>query len=258
MDRIDVSGGPQYGQRLNVHEDPDLRAFMDAGDWPARASLLTSRQKDAEPTLSRQGDYASGVAPLRFAKVSSEAETIEAGNPLILVPEPPPSGRSYTRPVRIDTQKRWRRRGGYEQARGQWFRRHGEWQVSLRESPWGWLSYLRCYVLRGHDGAAIEPFAPIGALNEPKRNRQHDDADYVLVDVGADGEGAYVPELLFVPEIKAAKTLATKMAWRDLHPLIRQAHAPPSSFRWLRVYPWSELVAAAASAAPRFPIEIHL
>jgi hypothetical protein len=240
MKRIKPDDDPQHGRRLNWHEDLDFRSFLNSSDWvePDHEFALDPRhQAGGEPTLACQGDYASDVSPLRFGRVLTEIETEQAALPLIVAPEPPPPpARPFAKPVRISTQGGWERRGGFAQCRGRLFRSHGskyEWRVSLRPSPWGYVVYLRTVERVFHDGRTGPPLTPLGALNDSSWDRRQTDPDYALVDAG---ESAYIPELLFVPTLAAAKQLAVKCAWQYVRPLPQQ-HPPPLSFRWMRIRP---------------------
>ena len=175
-----------------------------------------------------------------FLFCAAVTETRAAALPLVIMPEPPPPpARSFARPARIRVNQYWRVREGFEQACGQLFRSHGstdEWQVSLRPSQWGHVAYLRTFPLPSAVGGPDEPFTPIGALNGSRRERGNDDYDFIWVDIGEDGAGSYVPEILFIPTMTAAKQLALKCAWQYLRPLPQQ-HPPPLSFRWMRIRP---------------------
>jgi hypothetical protein len=249
IDFIKPADEPRYGRRMSFEEDLDFRSFLNSSDWveTERAFMLDPKSEAAgEPTLAAQGDYQSDVAPLRFGRVLTRAETVTAEEPLILMPAP------NVKPVRLATQGGWRRREGFPEARGWLFRRGPSdgWQVSLRPSAIGYAIYLRTRATHAGHGLRA-PATPRGALdglhrdhpkNHPAYGHEH---DYVLVDAGEDAASSYVVELLIAPELGAAKRLAVKAAYRDLH--LPQVHAPPSSFRWLRIRPTAEVVFGDAS-----------
>ena len=245
MKRIKPAADPQYGRRLNWHEDRDFRAFLTAHDWgePECRHLLDPRHWTAfEALLSCQGDYQGDVSPLRHGRILTEAGTEQAALPLVLLPAHE-SGRS----VRIATQGHWRRRLSFREGSGglvRSFGSEGEWSVSLRASSFGFCVYLKTLATPPMDGKSSSPRIPARALDGMHRDRplidQGRHADFLLVDVG-DGVNTYVAEVLFVPVIAAARALAVRCAWFSLHPFPHR-HPPPARYRWMRIYGWRDVV----------------
>jgi hypothetical protein len=88
MKRIRPTDEPSYGRRLSSEMDADFRAFLNSSTWdePERRRMLDPWHFSAwEPTLACQGDYQGAVAPLRFGRGLTQAETEQAALPLVFL-----------------------------------------------------------------------------------------------------------------------------------------------------------------------------